>query len=160
MIGTLIERTVEIWAAILGNPLVYMPLIGNWMITALYFIVNDEERRGHTYVMSSGIAHLFTAYVISPFAKADMSWSFSDVRTLVVTILFAYGLLLVVTGILQKLPEYMTDFFGDPGHALVPGMMAILLVEESIPFDWWTAGILAVLPLIVGGISFYRRVKD
>jgi hypothetical protein len=120
-------------------------------------VVNHDEKHGHSYVMSTGIAHIFTAFMISPFAKPDMDWSFSELRTLVVIILFIYGLLLVVLGIIKLFPDFLAEFFGDPGHALVPSMMAVLYVEDAVPFDWTTFFIIAVPVLVISMIKLYRR---
>jgi len=157
MFTALLERGVEIFAAIIGNPLVYLPLIGSWFVTAMYFILNAKEDRGYTYTMSSGIAHVFTAYVVSPFAHADIGWSFSDIRTIIVMALFVYGLFLIIIGIIHGVPKWMAEFFGDPGHALIPGIMAVLLVENQIPFDLFTFILVSIPPTITGGISMYRK---
>jgi hypothetical protein len=107
--------------------------------------------------MSTGIAHLFTAYMISPFAIPSIQWSFSDLRTIVVVALFAYGFLLTTLGISKAFPDLLAEFFGDPGHALVPSLMAVLYVEANVPFDWTTFVIIAVPVLIVGGIKISRK---
>ena len=119
----LFERMAEIFLAIIGNPLVYLPLIGAWIITSIYFIINKDEALGHTYVMSTGIAHIFTAYVVSPFAKSDVPWSLGDLRTIVVLILFLYGVFLVVLGILKAFPDALAEFFGNESHLVYRGIV-------------------------------------
>ena len=156
-ISLILGRASDILSAIVSNPIVYLPLIGSWLIIAAYFIINKGEKHGHTYVMSTGIAHIFTAFIISPLAKTEMPWSFSDLRTIVVTILFSYGLILVILGIMKAFPDFLAEFFGDPGHALVPALMGILYVEENIPFEWLTFFIIFVPVLIVSTIKVYRR---
>lgn len=156
-IELIINRISEILSAIVANPIVYLPLIGAWLITAIYFIINRDEKHGHTYVMSTGIAHIFTAYIISPFARPELSWSFSDLRIIVVVILFSYGILLVILGISKAFPDFLAEFFGDPGHALVPALMAVLYVEEKIPFEWLTFFIILIPVLVIGFIKVYRR---
>lgn len=153
-----IERIERIAHIVVAHPLVYMPMIGAWLITELYFIINREEAHGHTYVMSTGIALIFTAYMISPFAIKDVAWAFLQMRTLVVMSLFLYGLFLVVFGIRKKFPGFLAEFFGDPGHALVPGMMGVLYVEENIPFDWMTFAIITVPVLFLSLVKTFRRL--
>lgn len=152
-------RMFDIIAAIGSNPLVYLPIIGSWFITAIYFIVNPTDNRGFTYVMSTGIAHIFTAYAVSPFAKYGVYWDFGDMRTIVVLALFTYGLFLILMGMMHEFPNWLAEFFGDPSHALVPSLMAVLFVENQIPFDWTTAIIVAFFPVILYSISIYRRVQ-
>ena len=156
-ISIILQRITEILSAIASNPFVYLPLIGAWIITSLYFIINHDEKHGHTYVMSTGIAHVFTAYIISPFAKQDLEWAVSDLRTIVVLILFAYGLLLIILGVMKAFPDFLAEFFGDPGHALAPGLMSVLYVEDKIPFGWLTFFIILVPVLIVSIIKIIRR---
>ena len=158
-INTLVGRISEILSAVISNPLVYLPLIGAWVITSLYFIINRDEKHGHTYVMSTGIAHIFTAYIISPFAIPNIEWSLSDLRTIVVLVLFFYGLILTVMGISRAFPDILAEFFGDPSHALVPALMAVLYIEEGIPFDWLTFCIILVPVLILSFIKIYRRLR-
>jgi hypothetical protein len=154
----IIERIERIAHIVVDHPLIYMPMIGAWLITELYFIINREEAHGHTYVMSTGIALIFTSYMISPFAIKDIHWSLMHMRTLVVMSLFLYGLFLVVFGIMKKFPGFMAEFFGDPGHALVPGMMGVLYVEQNIPFDRVTFSIIVVPVLILSMLKTYRRL--
>ena len=156
-IAIILERAYQILSAIMSNPLVYLPLIGAWLLTALYFIVNKDEKHGHTYVMSTGIALMFTAYIISPFAIPDIEWSFSDLRIIVIMALFCYGVILAVLGIARTFPDFLAEFFGDPGHALIPSIMAVLYIEKGIPFDWLTFSIIAVPVFIVSIIKVYRR---
>jgi hypothetical protein len=157
LVAAVLERLMIIAGAVFSKPLVYLPLIGVWLVTGIYFIVNHDEKHGHSYVMSTGLAHVFTAFMISPFAKSDLAWSFSDIRTVVVLILFAYGIFLTVLGIIKAFPDLLAEFFGDPGHALVPSMMAVLYVEDTVPFDWTTFMILVVPVVIVSAVKVVRR---
>ena len=156
-ITLILQRAQEVVSAIVSKPIIYFPLIGAWVITGLYFIINKDEKHGHTYVMSTGIALVFTAYIISPFNVPEITWSFSDLRTVVVILLFFYGLILTVLGIMRSFPNFMAEFFGDPGHALIPSLMAILYIEEDIPFDWTTFFAVATPVLILSIIKVYRR---
>ncbi|VGO22584.1 hypothetical protein [Pontiella sulfatireligans] len=152
------HRVAAIMDAVIGNPLVYMPLIGAWFITETYFIVNSDEAHGHTYVMSTGIALIFTAYMISPFAVKHLAWSLLELRTFVVMVLFLYGVFLVLFGILKQFPDLLAEFFGDPGHALVPSMMGILYIEHNIAFDWVTFAVIATPVIILSVIKIFRRL--
>ncbi len=156
--SVVIERIDRIVHIVAANPLVYMPMIGTWLITELYFIINREEAYGHTYVMSTGIALIFTSYIVSPFAIKDVYWSLMHLRTLVVGLLFFYGLFLVVFGIQRKFPGILAEFFGDPGHALVPCMMVVLYVEENIPFDRLTFSVITGPVLVLGIVKIFRRL--
>jgi hypothetical protein len=153
-----IHRIVDIAFAVCGHPLVYLPMIGAWLITEMYFIINCDEAHGHTYVMSTGIALIFTAFMISPLSAQSVSWSLLQLRTLVVLALFFYGLFLVVFGIKKAFPGLLAEFFGDPGHSLVPGMMAILYIEEDIPFDWLTFWVVVAPVMTLGTVKTYRRL--
>ncbi|MFT4343580.1 MAG: hypothetical protein ACMXYE_02425 [Candidatus Woesearchaeota archaeon] len=159
MISELLYRTIEIWSAFLADPIIYFPLLGSWIITVSYFIINHDEKHGHTYVMSTGIAHIFTAYIISPLAVPDIAWNFSDLRIIVVGLLFVYGCVLVIFGITRSVPDFLAEFFGDPGHALIPSLMAILYIHNSIAFDWFTFTVVATPVFILSGIKLYRRIK-
>jgi hypothetical protein len=97
--------------------------------------------------------------MISPFAIPDIQWSFSDTRTIVVAALFVYGVFLIILGISKAFPDLLAEFFGDPGHALVPSLMAVLYVQENIPFDWLTFFIIAVPVLILSAIKISRKFR-
>jgi hypothetical protein len=153
----LLDRVLMVLSAVVSKPLVYLPLIGVWIVTGIYFIMNHDEKHGHSYVMSTGLAQVFTAFMISPFAKPELEWSFSDIRTVVVLMLFVYGLLLTVLGIIKAFPDFLAEFFGDPGHALVPSMMAVMYVEDKVPFDRVTFGIIAVPVVIMSAVKILRR---
>lgn len=155
----IIHRIACITEVVTDHPLVYFPLIGAWLITELYFIVNAEESHGHTYVMSTGITLIFTAYIISPFAIKTITWHLSELRTLLVLSLFCYGLFLALFGILNKFPPLLAEIFGDPGHSLVPGMMGILYIESNIPFDRITLIIIASPIILLSIIKTIRRIK-
>ncbi len=154
----IIERIDWIVRIVAGNPLVYMPMIGAWMIRTLYFIIHRGDTHGHGSVMRTGIVLVFTAYMISPFAIKDISWSLFHLRTLVVMGLFLYGMFLLVFGMRQQLPACMAEFFGDPGHPLVPGLMGILYIEEGVPFDWLTFSIIAVPVMVLSMVKTFRRL--
>ena len=156
--SSLIHRIARILDAVISDPLVYLPLLGAWFITELYFIVNCDEAHGHTYVMSTGIALMFTAFMVSPFTIDDISWSYSKLRTAVVVGLFLYGVLLVLCGILRMFPRFLAEFVGAPGHALVPSMMAILYIQHNIPFDRTTFVIIAVPVILLGTLKTLRRL--
>ena len=152
------HRMIRIASAVIHDPLVYFPLIGAWFITELYFIINADDKHGHTYVMSTGIALIFTAFMISPFAIKDISWSYSQLRTGVVVALFLYGFFLILFGIMRLFPHFLAEFFGAPGHALVPSMMAILYIQKNIPFDRITFAIVVAPVLMLGTIKTLRRL--
>ena len=158
-LSLIIDRTIRIMAAAIGNPLVYLPLLGAWFITELYFIINCDEPHGHTYVMSTGIALIFTSFMISPFAIRDISWSLMELRTFVVMVLFFYGVFLVLCGIMKLFPHFLAEFFGAPGHALVPSMMAILYIEDGMAFDWLTFVIIAAPVLVLSTLKTFRRLS-
>ncbi|MEN7973918.1 MAG: hypothetical protein ABFR47_08815 [Verrucomicrobiota bacterium] len=155
----IIDRTIQIADAVIGNPLLYLPLLGAWFITELYFITNCDEPHGHTYVMSTGIALIVTAFMISPFAIRDVSWSLMKLRTFVVMVFFIYGVLLVLFGIMKMFPWFLAEFFGAPGHALVPSMMAILYLEHSMPFDRVTFVVIVVPVLGLSTLKIFRRLS-
>jgi hypothetical protein len=154
----IIERIERIAHIVVANPLVYMPMIGTWLITEFYFIVNREESHGHTCVMSTGIALIFTSYMISPFAIKDIEWAFMQMRTLLVVTLFLYGVFLIIIGIRKKFPGFLAEFFGDPGHSLVPGMMGVLYVDENVPFDRMTFAIIVVPVMFLSLVKGFRRL--
>ncbi|MFH1211531.1 MAG: hypothetical protein V1659_01230 [Candidatus Woesearchaeota archaeon] len=159
MVGALIERTAEIFSAMAGNPMVFLPLIGSWIVTSIYFIINNDESHGHSYVMSTGIAHIFTAYMVSPLATSAVTWDFKDIKLLIVLALFVFGLILTILSLIKALPDFLVEFFGDPGHALAPSLMAILYINNDIPFDWTTFSVIIAPILVVFGIKLIRRSK-
>jgi len=158
-LSLILDRAIQIMAAMISNPLVYLPLIGAWLITESYFIINCDEPHGHTYVMSTGIALIFTAFMISPFAVRDISWSLMELRTFVVMALLFYGVLLVFFGILKLFPRFLAEFFGAPGHALVPSMMAILYLEHGMAFDRVTFVIIVAPVLVLSALKTFRRLS-
>lgn len=154
----IIERIDRIVRIVAANPLVYMPMIAAWLIAELYFIIHRDETHGHGSVMSTGLTLVFTSYMISPFAIKDISWCLFHLRTLVVMGLFLYGLFLLVLGMRKQLPVCMAEFFGDPGHPLVPGLMGILYIEEGVPFDWLTFSVIAVPVMVLSVVKDFRRL--
>ncbi len=159
-ISIIIERAVQIGFAIIDNPLIYIPLIGSWIITASYFIINHDERHGHTYVMSTGIAHIFTAYMVSPLAMPGMTWNISNPKIIAMIVLLAYGIFLTICGVMKTFPDVLAEFFGDPGHALIPSMMVLLYLFNNISFDWSTFIVIAVPVLVVSALKIYRRYSN
>jgi len=143
-ISIILERVLLIGSAILQEPLIYFPLIGSWILTSIYYLINSDEGYGHSSAFSNGIAHIFTAYMISPLIKSDILWEFTDLKILITLGLFAYGVLIITLSITQIIPEFLAGFIGDPGHALVPSLMAILYVDQNIPFDLLTFAIIAI----------------
>ncbi|MCK5676171.1 MAG: hypothetical protein KAH99_04055 [Verrucomicrobia bacterium] len=155
----ILDRAIQIMGAVIDNPLVYLPLIGAWFITESYFIINCDEPHGHTYVMSTGLALIFTAFMISPFAVRDISWSLMELRTFVVMVLFFYGVFLVFFGIMKLFPGFLAEFFGAPGHALIPGMMAILYIEHGMAFDRVTFVAIVAPVLTLSTLKTFRRLS-
>lgn len=159
LLSSIISTLSDIAAAIARNPLIYLPLLGTWFITSIYFIINHDEKHGHTYVMSTGIAHVFTAYMISPLAIPNISWNISDLRIVVVIILFAYGAILTVLGVMKTFPDFLAEFFGDPGHALVPSLLSILYIQDKIPIDLASFLVVAVPVFVVSAVKVMRRIN-
>jgi len=155
-IGLLIERIIQIFWFIIANKLTFIPLIGSWVIRTLYLIINPDEERGHTYVIATGLALLFTGYSISPFAK-DYPLAIS-IEFILSLGLAGYGILLIVLGLFKLMPEFLIDFFGDPGHVIIPAVLAIIYVTSDIPVD--IAAIAAVaVPVVLAMILtiIFRR---
>ncbi|MCF7817428.1 MAG: hypothetical protein K9M54_06065 [Kiritimatiellales bacterium] len=157
--SVVIHRIGQIMEAVIGNPLVYLPLIGAWFITEMYFIIHCDEVHGHTSVVSTGIALIFTAFMISPCAIKNIAWSLFELRTLVVVALLFYGLFLVFYGFVKLFPGFLAEFFGAPGHALVPSMMGILYIEHNIAFDRLTFAIIVTPVLVLGVIKTIKRLS-
>lgn len=153
------HRLIDIAKIVHDHPLVYLPLIGAWLITELYFIVNADEAHGHTYVMSTGITLVFTAYILSPFAVSEEGAYFGRLHVLLVSALSAYGFFLILFGIRKKFHPWIAEFFGDPGHALVPAMMGILYIEHNIPLDRITLLIVASPVIALALTKTWRRLK-
>ncbi len=109
--------------------------------------------------MSTGIVLIFTVFMISPFATRDISWSLMELRTFVVMALLFYGVLLVFFGILKLFPRFLAEFFGAPGHALVPSMMAILYIEHRMAFDQLTFTIIVTPVLVLSALKIFRRLS-
>jgi hypothetical protein len=151
------HRGLAILETITSNPLVYFPMIGAWLITEIYYILYCDEKHGQSAVMSTGIALMFTALVLAPASPRLLLSTLPQLRTLVILLLFFYGLFLVIFGLGQHLPGSLAEFFGAPGHSLVPGMMAILYIEQGIPFDRYTFGLILTPVLTLGTIKMYRR---
>jgi hypothetical protein len=154
------HRIIDISKIVIGEPLVYLPLIGAWLITELYFIIHSDEVHGHTYVMSTGITLIFTSYMLSPFAQEASDGSYFGLRNLaLVLLLFMYGLFLVISGIRRKFRPWIAEFFGAPGHSLVPGLMGILYIEHRIPLDEVTLVVIASPVIVLGIIKSFRRTR-
>lgn len=156
----IIQRIARIAEVVVDHPLIYFPMIGAWIITELYFIINSDEAHGHTYVMSTGITLIFTSYIISPFAIKTITWHLLELRTLLVSAMFFYGFFLVVFGIRKKFHSAIAEFFGDPGHSLIPCMMGILYIEHNIPFDRLTLYIVAAPVLFLSIVKIFRRLQN
>ncbi|MDF7800956.1 hypothetical protein P4C99_15880 [Pontiellaceae bacterium B1224] len=152
------HRIIDIAKIVVDEPLVYLPLIGAWLITELYFIIHSDEAHGHTNVMSTGITLVFTAYMLSPFAQDVDEGTYFGLRNLaLVLMLFLYGLFLINAGIRRSFRPWIAEFFGAPGHSLVPGLMGILYIEHRIPFDETTLIIIASPVVFLGIIKSFRR---
>ncbi|MDF7808327.1 hypothetical protein P4E94_12810 [Pontiellaceae bacterium B12219] len=158
-VSLIYHRIIDIAKIVIDEPLVYLPLIGAWLITELYFIIHSDEAHGHTNVMSTGITLVFTAYMLSPFAQDAGEGSYFGLRNMaLVLVLFLYGLFLVFAGIRRSFRPWVAEFFGVPGHSLVPGLMGILYIEHRIPFDEVSFFIIASPVIFLGIIKSYRRM--
>jgi hypothetical protein len=154
------HRIIDIAKIVIDQPLVYLPLIGAWLITELYFIIHSDEAHGHTNVMSTGITLVFTAYMLSPFAQDAADGSYFGLRNLALDLMiFLYGLFLINAGIRRSFRPWIAEFFGAPGHSLVPGLMGILYIENRIPFDEVTLFVIASPVIFLGIIKSIRRTQ-
>lgn len=157
-LSAIYHRIIDIAEIVYDHPLIYLPLIGAWLITELYFIINSDDAHGHTYVMSTGITLIFTSYMISPFALDPDGTYFGRKHLALVLVIFLYGLFLVACGIRRKFHPFLAEFFGAPGHSLVPGMMGILYIEHNVPFDKVTLLIIASPVICLGTLKTLRRM--
>jgi hypothetical protein len=156
-LSVLYHRAIAIAEIVYDNPLVFLPLMGAWLIAELYFIINSGDHHGHTYVMSTGITLIFTAYMISPLADPDGTY-FGRMHLILVLALFTYGTLLIIFGIQKKFRPLLVEFFGAPGHALIPSMMGILYVFHNIPVDKITLLIIATPVVFLAVVKTWRRI--
>ena len=106
----------------------------------------------------TGITLIFTSYMISPLALESEGTPFGLRNLALVSALFLYGLFLVIAGIRRKFHPWLAEFFGDPGHSLVPGMMGILYIEHNIPFDKVSLLIIASPVVFLGTVKMLRRM--
>lgn len=152
----MLPRAQAILAVIIAFPGAYLPILGSWVVTAIYFVMHPGEHPGYTYAMSTGIALAFTAVSVIFRGVATYSVTWGTTGFYLMVGLIVYGIVLILLGITHLIPEIIADFLGDPGHCLIPTLLALFYVDGKVPIDLTTFLVLFI-PVIVLIILKYVR---
>lgn len=154
----LIPRLLQIFSIIVKYPGAYLPIIGAWIVTAIYFIAHPSEKPGFTYAMSTGIAMAFTAVSVIFRGVATYSVTIPSAGFFVMLAMIIYGVVLIVLSIFHLLPEILADIFGDPGHVFVPTMLALFFIDGGVPIDLTTLTVIAVPTIVLIAAKYIRML--
>lgn len=154
----LIPRLYQIFSIVAHYPGAYLPIIGAWIVTAIYFIAHPGEHPGFTYAMSTGIALAFTAISVIFKGVATYSVTIPSAGFYVMIGMIVYGAALIVLSIMHFLPEFLADAFGDPGHVFVPTMLALFFIDGAIPIDLTTLAVIAVPTITLIAVKYVRML--
>lgn len=155
-VSLLLPRLQDIIAIIWNYPGAYLPILGAWIVTAIYFVIHPSEHPGHTYAMSTGIALAFTAISVIFKGVATYSAEWGTIGFYLMIGLIAYGALLVVLAMAHSLPEVLADVLGDPGHVLIPTLLALFYIDGSVPIDLVTLAVVAIPVVILILLKYIR----
>jgi hypothetical protein len=156
-VSLMLPRLQQIINIIIAFPGAYLPIVGAWVVTAIYFIIHPGEHPGYTYAMSTGIALAFTAISVIFKAVATYSVDYGTTGFYLMVGLIIYGVILIILGITHIIPELVADFLGDPGHVVIPKLIALFYVDGRVPIDLTTIVVL-VIPVL--GLIILKYVRQ
>jgi|GEM_PF-2901920 len=148
----------KIIAVFFKYPGAYLPILGSWIITSAYFIIHHEEKPGHTYAMSTGIALAFTGISIIFNGVATYSVRVGTIQFYAVLWMVLAGIILIVISLLKYIPDWIADFFGDPNILIVPTLLVLFFVDGSIRINLTTFVVVVVPALFLMFLRFLRQI--
>lgn len=152
----MLPRLQQILNVIIAFPGAYIPILGAWIVTAIYFIIHPGEHPGYTYAMSTGISLAFTGISVIFKGVATYSVTYGTTAFYLIVGLIVYGVILIVLGITHIVPEIIADFFGDPGHVVIPTLLVLFFIDGRVPIDLTTIVVLLIPVLVLVLLKYIR----
>ncbi len=163
-IGLLSTRFSQVWALIMSEPIVYLPLIGIWFIFEFYYLVsssNDDIKESD--LLENSISSIYVAIMISPIVTNVSKFSFNvftnpTPRTVLSMILFGYAAFLMICAFTKILPKFLVYLFGGASIDTMFTMLALIYVDGKIPIDMATVIVILIPVIFMHILKFFRRL--
>jgi hypothetical protein len=153
MIEQIIPRIMEIWSVFLIHPKVYFPLIGEWLLVLIYFIISgDTEDLADVY--AAGVTLGFVGFELLPFHNI----TFGDTTVYLSIALMVYGVLLIILAASGSIPGIISRILGMPSAISFPTLLAILYFESAVSIDLLTILIIGAPFLVLEIIKLIRQL--
>ena len=146
--GGIPQRFVEVFGVIVGDPLVYLPLLGMWLMFEVYYIISSSDGDvKESDLLENSVSTIYVAFVISPVFEEGLSLAaFSDPtpRTILSIILFCYAGFLIIAAYTKMLPQFMVHILGGASLDMFATMLALLYVDGKVPIDLATIAVIFI----------------
>jgi len=153
MIEQLIPRMMEIWSVFMLDPKVYFPLIGEWLLVLVYFIISgDTEDLADVY--AAGITLGFVGFELLPFHDINLG----DTTVFLSVALMVYGALLIIAAASGVIPGFIARILGMPSAISFPTLLVILFFESYVPIDMITLIFIGVPFLLLEAVKLIRQL--
>ncbi|MBI2546534.1 hypothetical protein HYV81_05110 [Candidatus Woesearchaeota archaeon] len=157
------ERVGDVIGLIMGEPLVYIPLLSMWLLFELYYIVSSSDSDvKESDLLENSVSSIYIAVMISPlFGDEGFSlaaFSNPSARTWLSIILFCYAAFLIIMAFTKMLPQFLVHVFGGASLDMFGTMLALIWVDGSIPIDLATIAVLLIPILLMQVFGFFRRM--
>lgn len=155
-------RFGDIYTLVMGEPLVYIPLLGMWLLFELYYIVSSSDSDvKESDLLENSISSIYVAIMISPlFGDEGFTLAaFSDpsARTWLSIILFCYAGFLIIMAFTKMLPQFLVHIFGGASLDMFGTVLALIYVDGTVPIDLATVAVLLIPILMMQVFGFLRR---
>ena len=162
-IGLIPQRFGQVIALIKGEPLVYLPILGLWLIFELYYTVSSSDSDvKESDLLENSISSVYVALVISPlFGEEGFSFaafSSPSPRTWLSIILFCYAGFLILMAFTKALPQFLVKILGGASIDMVGTMLALIWVDGTIPLDLATIAVILLPVLGMMILQLFRKM--
>ena len=153
------ERVVDIVGVLTKDPLLYIPMLGWWLIFELYYLKHRHDEIRDVDVLDNGLSAIYTGIYISPIVQGLAATAFTAPtnKTMLSFIFMGYGLFLVIVAFTKLLPRFLVTLFGWAAVDLIVSILAIFYVDNVVPIDLATIAIIVVPIFAMKLIGFFKH---
>jgi len=149
-----LERLGMIWAIFISHPKVYFPLIGEWYLVIIYFMLSrDKESLADVY--AAGVTLMFIGFELMPFHDFHIE----DPTFYLSVGLMVWGLALVLLAATKVIPEALARILGTPTATALPALLIILAIETDLPIDILSVCIILAPALVLELTKFILQLR-
>ena len=162
-IGLIPERAAQILNLILGDPLVYLALLGIWLLFEIYYLVsNSDNDIKESDLLENSISSIFVSLMISPLITGGGKLSIAAFanptsKTMLSIILFVYACFLIFCAFTKILPHFMVYILGGASIDTTFTMLALIYVDGKIPIDLATVSVVLIPVIIMHILKLFRK---